>query len=542
MEQGVLLICFDRKAKGNGYMKQAQACVGSIRAFSDIPIHVVTNLTSSQSDRLRHMKNEHGITIQYIDAADSENRRYKTDMYALSPFDTTMFTDTDTIIRKKDFADGFNFVTKLGRDVAMPFHHGEEYLGDVVRPGNVYQLTDAAGSKHLCYWCSGTIFWNRTPGAQDLFHRWHRIYSHRQMQGQDMLPLNLAVAHTPSCNIWPLPWVWSCQDEDDDRAVIFHIGGMAGQPMACADRLTHYEPCLYRHRRKELIVGPYFGELGWEVAVWVPHVNFLVNKYGFDRVTVYCQEGHEALYQFQTTYSNGFSTFKLEHASAFSNSNWMDRPSRAAIAEFQAQLCAAASEADDNCANCTWVKHIYGDVFNRLDEFPKQRTPVLYTGVNGLCKTKNDAILAYRHLPRGEDKNTDIDQLNELCEGIIISTGLHPVVLGVSVGEDDQIDRLHPKASNRVNQTSLAGFIDSAISSSVVVGPSTGTMHLASACGVPHVTWGGGTRGKAAEQRYLNTWNPHNTWCRFLGYDWQVDTQQVIEAVKEAVQQGKEEE
>jgi hypothetical protein len=536
MERGVLLICFDRKSKGQAYMKQAQACVGSIRAFSDIPVHIVTNLTTHDSDRLRQMKNEHGVSIQYVDAADSENRRYKTDMYALSPFNTTMFTDTDTVVRKKQFLDGFEFVTKLGRDVAMPFHHGEEWLGDVERPGSIHQLVELTGSKYLCYWCSGTLFWNRTPGSQELFHRWHRIYSHRQMQGQDMLPLNLAVAHTPSCNIWPLPWVWSCQDEDDSRAVICHIGGMTGQPMACADKFTHYEPCLEQHRTRKLIAGPYFGELGWEVAVWVPHVHFLVKKYQFDSVKVYCQAGHEALYPFATD----FATFRLEHASLFTNSNWMDRPDRVAVSEFKAELCAAAADADAHCKHCSWVKHVYGDGFNRLYEFPKQRTPVLYDNISIPTMPANSIVLAYRHLKRGADKNTDIKALNALCDAVL-DMGFTPVILGQSFDDDEQLKALHPRAINCVNNTLLVEFMSFCRGAKAVVGPSTGTMHLASACGVPHVTWGGGTRGKAAEQRYLKTWNPHNTWCRFLGYDWQVDTQKVIEAVKEAVQQARKE-
>jgi len=41
----------------------------------------------------------------------------------------------------------------------------------------------------------------------------------------------------------------------------------------------------------------------------------------------------------------------------------------------------------------------------------------------------------------------------------------------------------------------------------LVVGQSTGTMHLASLCGVPHVVWGSDRIGI----RYKKTWNPFHT-------------------------------
>jgi hypothetical protein len=47
----------------------------------------------------------------------------------------------------------------------------------------------------------------------------------------------------------------------------------------------------------------------------------------------------------------------------------------------------------------------------------------------------------------------------------------------------------------------------------IVIGPSSGPMHLASLCGAPHVTW---TDKASTKRRYLGGWNPHKTPCIVL--------------------------
>lgn len=47
----------------------------------------------------------------------------------------------------------------------------------------------------------------------------------------------------------------------------------------------------------------------------------------------------------------------------------------------------------------------------------------------------------------------------------------------------------------------------------VVIGPSSGPMHLASLCGAPHVTW---CDHSPIRRRYEKTWNPFETTCEYL--------------------------
>lgn len=69
-------------------------------------------------------------------------------------------------------------------------------------------------------------------------------------------------------------------------------------------------------------------------------------------------------------------------------------------------------------------------------------------------------------------------------------------------------------------------------SAKVAVGPSSGTMHLASLCGCPHVTF---TDGHAnVKRRYLATWNPFGASAKYLSEP-NPEPEEVVEAVKEVM-------
>jgi len=61
------------------------------------------------------------------------------------------------------------------------------------------------------------------------------------------------------------------------------------------------------------------------------------------------------------------------------------------------------------------------------------------------------------------------------------------------------------------------------------LGVSSGTIHLASACGCPHLVWGEGIYfNETLEKRYKEIWNPFNTKCEFLP-EWQPEPSNIIE-------------
>jgi len=65
-----------------------------------------------------------------------------------------------------------------------------------------------------------------------------------------------------------------------------------------------------------------------------------------------------------------------------------------------------------------------------------------------------------------------------------------------------------------MDQTSLSDLIAIYHLGAMVVGSSSGPMHLAAATGTPHVVWGGGR--KDIRTRYVDEWNPLKTPVEFV--------------------------
>lgn len=81
----------------------------------------------------------------------------------------------------------------------------------------------------------------------------------------------------------------------------------------------------------------------------------------------------------------------------------------------------------------------------------------------------------------------------------------------------------------------LALLMNVMANSRLVVGQSSGVMHLASLCGTPHIVWGDSRTyfGETLEKRYKETWNPLNTPVEYIYDDnWQPKPEHVIEAIE----------
>ena len=66
----------------------------------------------------------------------------------------------------------------------------------------------------------------------------------------------------------------------------------------------------------------------------------------------------------------------------------------------------------------------------------------------------------------------------------------------------------------------------------VVVGPSSGPIHLAALCGVPHVVWSGNSPDRI---RYRELWNPFQVGHEFIA-SWEPDVGEVLSAIGAMVQ------
>jgi hypothetical protein len=60
---------------------------------------------------------------------------------------------------------------------------------------------------------------------------------------------------------------------------------------------------------KTLVVGPFLGELEWEVSTWIPYINNMRLLYKYDSCIVYGKSDRGHLYSFATEYIDVFSGF-----------------------------------------------------------------------------------------------------------------------------------------------------------------------------------------------------------------------------------------
>jgi hypothetical protein len=90
-------------------------------------------------------------------------------------------------------------------------------------------------------------------------------------------------------------------------------------------------------------------------------------------------------------------------------------------------------------------------------------------------------------------------------------------------------------APHDLRRLPLDRLMDTLATAGCVVGCSSGTMHLAAACGADLVVWGDTkTRYRETlERRYKQTWNPHHVRVEWLAADdWQPDPARIAAAIE----------
>lgn len=100
-------------------------------------------------------------------------------------------------------------------------------------------------------------------------------------------------------------------------------------------------------------------------------------------------------------------------------------------------------------------------------------------------------------------------------------------------------DHVEPLCGFDLRGRELQKLMDIVARSKIVIGVSSGLMHLAAACGTDLVVWGDKRTyfGETLEQRYKVTWNPHNVKVGWLmADDWQPRPETVIEQIERTMQ------
>lgn len=239
-------------------------------------------------------------------------------------------------------------------------------------------------------------------------------------------------------------------------------------------------------RAKILFAGPWVGEFGWELMNWQGWVRALAPRY--EEVWVCSRSSSEALYADVAT---RFIPHSIRGKAVHVIANDVQNPE-----ERERVRNLVTPEMD----------HLLPRLFvpaaaQHFIRFGSRRAP-----------PPVDVLFHARGKDIASDRNWSVKAWEEM-RGRLADAGLTAGCVGLSSatldvpGVEDFRDR------------PLAETLDLMASARVVIGPSSGPMHLASLCGAPHVVWTDRRiyrMGKTSRQKYESWWNPLGTQVRVL--------------------------
>jgi len=245
-----------------------------------------------------------------------------------------------------------------------------------------------------------------------------------------------------------------------------------------------------------LYAGPWSGEFGWEICSWSPCIRKMAQT--FDRVIVETVPGSEYLYEFadeivtnprQPNYDMCKGQSKNEPKKPekpFTAFSPMDHWRKGGKKEFQA------------------IKRA-----NRvISSIPPKEWRVLGTEkphyvADIMCAFRGPKTFKKRSFPEKEWEHKKCDELVARFK----DAGFTVACYG---GRDNYV----PPGTLDYRQQPLDELAGALSQAKLAIGPSSGTIHLASQCGTPHVTWYG--RPNDSMDRYMFYWNPHKTCVTFI--------------------------
>lgn len=236
--------------------------------------------------------------------------------------------------------------------------------------------------------------------------------------------------------------------------------------------------------------GPFWGEFGWEIAQWAPWVNARSDSQQGDRIL--CQPGHAALYAFDGPISQSYPRPPLRVPDML-------------------QPWPRSLDQMPKLTNVKGVPCINGDI-KPIPLYPH-------------CSAQRRFIVLHcRNIPKCPERNYGswdyvVEELNK--------EGVQPVVVG---SHDDRLPKGDVLDLRGASLDDTISYMRTAL---VVVGASSGPMHLAQACEAPVVVWSGNYNKD--RMRYTSVWNHFDSPTRFIHETWQPPIAHVLKAIEASV-------
>jgi hypothetical protein len=212
---GCLYVAF-----GRPYLIQALNSIRTLRERSPgVAVCVLSNVLREPPTAFSdwNPSTDHWL---YIDAADKDNRLYKTDLPRYTPFEKSLYIDSDTEILG-DLTPSFEMLDYW--DVAFTLK-SEGYAPDRGK-GQQPVLDGRRKVFELPHWNGGVFFFASNPRVVEFFALWNRYYRERDLPW-DQVPLVDALFRS-QCRLLSLDGRWNaghdwCSDRSDQQRFILH--------------------------------------------------------------------------------------------------------------------------------------------------------------------------------------------------------------------------------------------------------------------------------------------------------------------------------
>jgi ADP-heptose:LPS heptosyltransferase len=251
---------------------------------------------------------------------------------------------------------------------------------------------------------------------------------------------------------------------------------------------------------KTILIGPWFGELGWELFCWQGYARKIAEEYS--RVIVISRSGHNFLYK---DFANEFIGIDLPLNA--SSDSWMcnNLPSTFIINI----LSSIKYNVNIPATNIGFILNIEG-IAQTSKSFIEQK----FVKFQSNTLDKNfDIILHPRNKNVGNDRNWNKGNWQNLVD--LLSENYKIAIIGnheaFSLNNVDDYRNI-----------SIEDTVSLMNRCRLVVGQSSGPLHLASLSGTPHLVWSTDYNRK----RYTEYWNPFKTPVYFysdMGWNPSVD-------------------
>jgi len=246
---------------------------------------------------------------------------------------------------------------------------------------------------------------------------------------------------------------------------------------------------------RKLYAGPWTGEWGWEQHVQQVFLRHIAKEY--DHVTVEIQPGMEYLYEFANEIiinprQPNFDMYKGTPA------NPEFKPSQGTKTITPRQFWRTHARKEFQAIKYAKREHLL-----HPKEWREYGTEQPRKVADVMCAFRGPKRYKKRSFP---EKQYPEDQCVALANKFLNAE--------YSVACYGGKDNFHVDGTIDFRGVPLVELCGALSQTNLVIGPSSGTIHLASLCGAPHVTWYG--RPVVSMDRYLSYWNPFAAPVTFL--------------------------